>query len=502
MLGFPIPYPNELLYSTVARAGVHDGETSPKQLLDQVFRNRKVIATIDLPSHVEVLAKQYPRALNLGAKKLISNHTLWPIYAPFQPRDRGEKMKRFMLGSSQGAAHLSSGIAASRVKTKVCLYVCPECLNVQKQEYGECFWNRLWQVPLIKACPEHGPLHATNIELNGEHRHSYIHVESAIILNALNVATHDMIFARQVAQLLGAQEANTSFAQWSFFYKQFAIGIGFKSGANIDHSRIHDAIIRFWGSRWLEDAGLLPATTETSWLKTLFRKHRKSFSFAEHIVAITALSGGGISIVDAIEKTSRIKNNATVPNIHIAQKKEGISEQQLSSDQILWRTLLNDYPPKAARQRDKALYARLYRNNYDWLMKTDKSFRAETVVINNRVDWPKRDREIARELKCVCEVLAEDLNAPHLSRTFLIHQLNQRATVEKNLRRLPRIALLLSLYSESTTEYQLRRLTRAYLETLNRQQEIKRWSLLRQAGLSDERMTELVAEILRGILND
>jgi hypothetical protein len=36
MLGFPVPYTEELLYSTIARAGVYDGETSPKQLLDQV----------------------------------------------------------------------------------------------------------------------------------------------------------------------------------------------------------------------------------------------------------------------------------------------------------------------------------------------------------------------------------------------------------------------------------------------------------------------------------
>ena len=47
----PAPHPNELIYSTVARAGVYFGLVSPKQLLDEVFADRKVIATLDLPSH-------------------------------------------------------------------------------------------------------------------------------------------------------------------------------------------------------------------------------------------------------------------------------------------------------------------------------------------------------------------------------------------------------------------------------------------------------------------
>ena len=77
MLGFPTPYPKELLYSTIARAGVHDGDTSPKQLLEKVFNNRKVIATIDLPSHIQVLSNQYPSTLGLDARTLIEHHTLW-----------------------------------------------------------------------------------------------------------------------------------------------------------------------------------------------------------------------------------------------------------------------------------------------------------------------------------------------------------------------------------------------------------------------------------------
>jgi len=53
---FPVPYPDELIYSLVARSGIRSAITSSKQLLNQVFDDRKVIATLDLPSHLSAIS--------------------------------------------------------------------------------------------------------------------------------------------------------------------------------------------------------------------------------------------------------------------------------------------------------------------------------------------------------------------------------------------------------------------------------------------------------------
>jgi len=501
MLGFPTPYPDELLYSTIARAGVHDGDTSPKQLLDQVFNNRKVVATVDLPSHVQVLSNQYPESLCLNTKTLIERHTLWPIYAPFHPRERTEKLIMWMSGASQGAVHLASGMAASRVKVKARFYVCVECLNEQKSKYGEYFWNRLWQVPLVKVCPKHGPLHATSVEINGEHRHSYIPLESVTLTNQSEVSTEDFVFGIQASHLLNAESAGISFSQWTSFYRHFAVTYGFLNKKRIDYGRIHHAVIRYWGPRWLEEAGVLPPDKETSWLRAIFRKHRKSFSFVEHIVAITALSGGSVSITDAINSASRMQPHADdtakkqIINNDVEQRVCGVDEMQ-------WKTLLKNGSPNQARKRNPALYARLYRNHHDWLMLINQNFSSVKTQGNHCVDWPKRDRIVSINLLRICERLSDDLNAPHLSRTFLIHQLQNHATIEKNLSRLPRCTQLLNIYTESTSEYQARRLSRAYLAMKKNGEEIKRWSLLRKAGLSDQRMTEAVSWLLAEILGE
>ena len=269
MLGFPKPYPEELLYSTIARAGVHDGETSPKQLLDQVFSNRKVIATVDLPSHVQSIANQYPEQSELTSRILIEHHTLWTIYSPFMPPERALKLRQWMTNRSQGAAHLASGIAASRVKAKTKLYVCKQCLVDQQSNYGERYLQRLWQVPLVTVCPIHGALSRTSIELDGEHRHTFIPIESAKALDEHPSKRQDKFFAEQCVCLLQTRSEGTNFAQWSLFYKQLAGKFSLLNGTRIDHSRIREAVIGFWGKKWLEDAGLYPADTETSWLKSL-----------------------------------------------------------------------------------------------------------------------------------------------------------------------------------------------------------------------------------------
>jgi hypothetical protein len=102
MLGFPVPYTNELIYSTVARAGTHFGIESPKELLEEVFGNRKVIATLDLPCHLQKIAGLYPETLNLGVENLVNKHTLFPIYAPFVNEDRRLQCLNWMAGVSQG----------------------------------------------------------------------------------------------------------------------------------------------------------------------------------------------------------------------------------------------------------------------------------------------------------------------------------------------------------------------------------------------------------------
>lgn len=242
---------------------------------------------------------------------------------------------------------------------------------------------------------------------------------------------------------------------------------------------------------------MLPTEKETSWLKSLFRKHRKSFSFAEHLTVIDVISDGHVGVVEAIK--SALQYSAE-------KKQQQVEEESIPEvvhlDQTRWLTLLENNNPKSARKIEPALYARLYRNHNTWLMHINHERHVSTIPVNSRVDWMQRDRETAKVLLYLIGQVEGNLSVPRMSKSYLLKHLSNRATIEKNLQRLPRCRVILEKYSEGVSEYQARRLARAFISFRERNRLIKRWSLLREAGLSEKRMTDIVKKLLKEILRD
>ncbi|MEQ1543654.1 TniQ family protein [Methyloglobulus sp.] len=178
MINFPVPYPDEIIYSTIARYGVHFGITSPKQLLDDIYGDRKVVATIDLPNRFSLISAHLQDSKRDNGSKfdidtLIYEHTLFPLFAPFVPEDRRIKCRAWMKASSKGAIHLMLGIAASRIKVRNHLRYCPICIQEQISIYGEPYWKRIWQVAGIDHCPLHGLLLTAQVPNKTQHRHQF-----------------------------------------------------------------------------------------------------------------------------------------------------------------------------------------------------------------------------------------------------------------------------------------------------------------------------------------
>lgn len=174
MFGFPLPYRDELLYSVIARYGVHQGIISPKELLDEVYNDRKVVATVDLPSHIERIAGLYPQRPDTGFLELIYSHTLFQLYAPFVDEGRRQSCIKYMQQQAKGSTHLALGVAASRIKQPRWLRYCPLCLSEQKKNFGEYYWPRRWQVAGADSCLLHGSLIDSDILRHPAHKHEFI----------------------------------------------------------------------------------------------------------------------------------------------------------------------------------------------------------------------------------------------------------------------------------------------------------------------------------------
>ncbi len=111
---FPMPYPDELIYSVIARYAVHNGILSPKYLTEELFNSRNLTPTYDLPSHLDRLAGYLPG--HYDALILISQHTLLPIYQPFQPDTVMRYAVQALRNEQYQSLHTKLGKNASRIK--------------------------------------------------------------------------------------------------------------------------------------------------------------------------------------------------------------------------------------------------------------------------------------------------------------------------------------------------------------------------------------------------
>ena len=221
MHNFPPPHPDELLYSTLARASVYHGITSPKQLLDAVFGNRYVIATLDLPSHITNIAYLLRNTKQYSTDNLIRQHTLFSLYAPFVPKNIRDKAIELMHGKTNGALHTMLGVAASRIKAVQNFQACPKCIEIQLIKYGEAFWKRDWFIPNLPICIEHGSSLSIYKEKPSDSRHHFQpFIESHFSIESVgSVFSQDLIISAPIQQLLNLfSYPSISFDQWTHFY--------------------------------------------------------------------------------------------------------------------------------------------------------------------------------------------------------------------------------------------------------------------------------------------
>ncbi|MFO1389281.1 TnsD family Tn7-like transposition protein [Cellvibrio sp.] len=504
MLNFPIPYQEELLYSTIARAGIRHGLTSPKQLLDEVFNSRTVIATLDLPNHISSILNWLPSEFN--AEKLIYNHTLFPIYAPFIPEERRQKCMKWMLKKSQGAIHVALGVAASRIKTLRFIRYCPKCVTQQKLNYGEYFWCREWQIAGIETCSIHKTLALINTKISrtGVERHRFIAASPdscPVILQSQKEIMSGWV-GQQVQQLLMMPaEPSASFSQWTKYYQELARQFGFVRGnAQIEHQKIKEQILQVWPKNWLIKYGLTfnAHDNQSDWLCNLFRKHRKTFSYLEHIVVNQTLLGEDWKISDVIAAVRKYPEDRKSDQINV----KNLTSLALSDDQHSWINLLRLHTPKKSRKISPALYARLYRNYRDWLLDINCQHAKDRSIGHKlKVDWEYRDREYLQALAELDNFFKANNKCARRSRAMYLKTLGNVSTIEKNMDKMPLTYQFLSEKVETVSQYQVRRLQNAYEDLRGLFEFPPRWRLLRNSGLSEERLTEYSRSYLEDLVS-
>ena len=492
MFSFPLPYRDELIYSVIARYGVHQGIISPKELLDEVYNDRQVVATVDLPSHIEHIVGLYSQRPETGSLGLIYSHTLFPLYAPFVDEKRRQSCIKLMQQRAKGSTHLTLGVAASRIKQPRWLRYCPLCLSEQKGEYGEYYWSRNWQISGADSCLLHGTLIDSNITRHPTHKHEFIAASHRTCKQDINQEPSNpqsLLITKGVCDLLLLPpEMSASVTQWDHFYKAILYDTGLNRGNHMNYEPLEDKVVSFWGEKWLNKYGLFPDGKETCWLKTIFRKHRKTFSYIEHMVVWYSLLDGEWQVSDILNE---VRSQATEPKV-VALPLLNASEKDKAKYRGLWLIAAKNNGINYARKHKFGyVYAWLYRHDRSWLLEINRQLQVPNVITHPRIDWHKRDLIL---IKLLCKIKDEaeyQMDDPRHSMNWYLLKLHYGSTVGKHLNDLPLCKLFFDKFCENIAEYQIRRITCAVIKQNLLNDKLKRWKILRMSGLSEQRLTAL-----------
>lgn len=151
---FPQIYPDELIYSVLARLYVHSGYPAYTFCAEDVFINKRVRPDMELlnvmkPEILEYLCKKMSMA------ELIKKHTMFPCYARFLPYER--RNRAFEALCSMGGNY-NNLLAIPKQKNGEHRYLryCPLCAKEDRTLYGESYWHRSHQLAGVGVCPVHG----------------------------------------------------------------------------------------------------------------------------------------------------------------------------------------------------------------------------------------------------------------------------------------------------------------------------------------------------------
>tara|TARA_B100001063_G_scaffold207839_1_gene203943 strand:+ start:4736 stop:6259 length:1524 start_codon:yes stop_codon:yes gene_type:complete len=494
---FPVPYPDELIHSLVARSGIRSAITSSKQLLNQVFDDRKVIATLDLPSHLSAISSLLVNTGKFDIQRLIYEHTMFPIYAPFVSECTRVQAMTSMESGSNGSVHLMLGAVASIVKTPGNFRSCSLCVTEQKQKYGESYWSRLWYLPAFPYCPKHGILNQSKITYH-DNRQTF-HLCDQIMCNLqLNNDNKDKEIQHYLAQksqellLLPCQKSPTKY-QWSKFYNHLAHDFGCGKGTKqIAHEMIAERVT----SIIMIPELIVDFSMDTNWLRTIFRQHRKAFSYLQHLAVWSAfIPDMTVSEIIKEVKTKAILSVAVTKSFQPEPKPES---QLIKEKRMKWRNLISTTPIKDARSLSGggALYAWLYRNDREWLLAFNRQHHAKSVPRKEKVNWSARDRLLTKQLLKIIGRLDTIIEGPRRSKHYLLKQLKHSNTISKKLFLLPILSSALNRYHESVFEFQARRLVMTVIARKQAGLGANRWQLMRYASLSEERIQPIVVKLL------
>lgn len=149
---FPELYPGEILYSVFARLNFHMTHQAASDTWNFVYGHDVQRPLIGFPCRLDRLASRLRSGVS--AEQLAMQHTLLPYYMAFAPQAIREKAMIAIRGD-EGKVGTVVGVRAKPLGPLEAIRFCRLCFDEMIADYGEAYFRREHQLPIVLVCPTH-----------------------------------------------------------------------------------------------------------------------------------------------------------------------------------------------------------------------------------------------------------------------------------------------------------------------------------------------------------
>lgn len=524
----PAPRPDELLYSLIARSAVHVGYWNAKPFLRALYYGITKPACPDLPGALERLVTPSGGAWGKDARAIAFGHTLLPYCTYFLPGPRREAAIHHILAGT-GHLHIALGISASGVRPVEYFRMCAACTQRDISDFGETYWRRVHHLPGVFVCPEHGErLLETQVPFRPVRRYEHVYARPELLKQAKALRPtcdkDDVLLeiANRSQRLLEASPTGPIDYRTAMARHDFA---GRYGGPARFREAVQAALPKSLLAAMFTEVG---ADGFPHWVDSARRKPRTPMHPLKHILVQLVLASCSKSSTTPVERCRPdLRGKSLQPELRAkarALAKLGLSVRAIATRLACdWKTadrLLKPIPQRPSvantkkargdreawlehcrsnpgatrtelRRRAEALFMRLYRSDREWLLTHAPKCAARMPKL--RVDWGKRDIELARAAALEADRLAEQIPPVRITRTRILATLRMDSTFHRCKARLPRTAQVLTMRTESIEAFQVRRL-RLVMQASDESD--RDWLMLRRARINVQRLVDKGASLV------
>ncbi|WP_225340343.1 TnsD family Tn7-like transposition protein [Lysinibacillus capsici] len=289
---FTDPYPNELLYSAIARYHFYSGNIDFKDTLEEVFSSRTVTSNLEIGTRIYDFVKNIGG--NYSVELILGNYTIYPYYSPFLTEERQIQIINLSSGNGNGIYN-ALGMTAGSICKKDGIYYCSLCAKEDINFWGEPFIHREHQLQGIDYCGYHSiKLKKYAFNFSEKSRFQYIRLDMNIMDFNIEENEKDLYkevqikLAEMANQLFILQFNKYSVQEINLKYRTLLRKHGFIMGEGlVKQEKLHDYFNGSFPKGFLEKyESFVDMTKSENWLRNISRNSKTAVHPFRHLLLI------------------------------------------------------------------------------------------------------------------------------------------------------------------------------------------------------------------------